>query len=198
MNGGNEKNIYGLCILAAAIFLGAFLVFRQMIALQRAKVELAVENARKAPPPAPLIPAAQANKETMKRIVEIPREVESKDMLEAYEQEDKRPGLLQVFRMGEQLPQKRVEGVEYVKSVMFRRQVGTGRVLADASLANESSAPVSPRFEIRLFNAKGKFLCRDTVLYIAEELPPAEKKIETLSLAHGPEGVAFYEVRKLE
>ncbi len=103
-----------------------------------------------------------------------------------------------MFRVGQRLLQKKVEGVEYVKAVLFRTQVGTGRVLADVALHNDSAVPVTPRFQLMLFNAKAKFLCRDTILYITEDLAPGEKKIETMSLPRGPRDVAFYEIRQLD
>ena len=53
-NGANSKNILGLCIFAAAIFLGAALVLRQIVAVQKAKVELAIERASAVPSPVPL------------------------------------------------------------------------------------------------------------------------------------------------
>lgn len=198
-NNESGKNIFGLCIFAAAIVLGVFLVFRQIIAVQRVRIEQAVALAQKAPPPIPLVPgAAVSPADVPRKVVEMPREIEKKDILEEYEQEDKKPRLLQIFRMGEALAQPEVEGVEYVREVTFRRQVGTGRVLADVIMMNDSGAPVTPRFQIMLFNSKTRFLCRDTMLSIKEELPPGEKKTVTLSFPHGPESIAFYEVRRLE
>jgi hypothetical protein len=195
----SSRNLFGLCILAAAIVLGLFLVFRQIVSLQRARVEASVKLTQGAPTPAPLsADKALALKGEKKMIVEVQREIEEQDKLEAYEKEERRPGLIQVFRIGQQLPQKKVEGVEFVKNVLFRSQVGTGRVLADVALMNDTGVPVTPRFQLILFNAKGKFLCRDTVLYITEELAPGDKKVETMSLAHGPTGVAYYEFRKLD
>ncbi len=195
----SSKNLYGLCILAAAIVLGLFLVFRQIVALQRTRIEIAAKAAQNAPTPAPLsVDKAVTLKDETKKIVETQREIEDQDKLEAYEKEESRPGLIQVFRIGQQLPQKKVEGVEFVKAVLFRTQMGTGKVLADVALLNDTGIPVTPRFQLMLFNAKGKFLCRDTVLYITEELAPGDKKMETMSLAHGPAGVAYYEFRKLD
>jgi hypothetical protein len=190
--GTNGKNILGLCIFAAAIFLGAALVLRQIIAVQKAKVELAIERASAAPSPVPLKMEATVKLET------IPREPEGEDDLQKYEGEKIEPGLLQIFSMGEMLPQRKVVGVEYVQSVKFRREVGAGRVLADVFLFNDSSEPVKPRFRLMLFNAKARYLGGDTVYYVKDEISPGEKKIETLKLPHGPVGVAFYEVRKID
>ena len=67
-----------------------------------------------------------------------------------------------------------------------------------ASGAAPNAVPVTPRFQLMLFNAKGRFLCRDTILYITEDLAPGEKKIETMSLPRAPRDVAFYEIRQLD
>ena len=96
------------------------------------------------------------------------------------------------------LPQREVVGVEYVQSVKFRREADTGRMLADAFLYNDSSKPVRPKFRLMLFNAKARYMGGDTVFYVKDEILPGEKKIETLKLPHGPGGVAFYEVRKID
>lgn len=195
----NSRNFLGLCILAAAVVCGVFLVFRQIVAVQRTRVEASVKIAQNAPPMVPLTAEkAAVAQDATRKVVETQREVEDEDKLEAYEREERRPGLIQVFSVGRQLAQKKVEGVEFVKAVLFRSQVGTGRVLADVALFNDSAVPVTPRFQLMLFNAKGRFLCRDTVLYITEELAPGDKKIETMSLSHGPTGVAYYEFRKLD
>lgn len=191
----NSRNLLGLCVLAAAIVLGVFLVLRQVAALQRTRVEAAMQKAAQRPTP---IPLSATGKPGTKKLVEMQREIEDQDTLEAYEKEERLPGLLQIFRIGQQLPQKKVEGVEFVKTVLFRTQVGTGRVLADILLYNDSAVPVTPRFQLMLFNAKARFLCRDTILYITEELAPGEKKVETMSLPRGPREVAYYEFRKLE
>lgn len=194
-----NRNFLGLCMVAAAVILGSFLVFRQIVALQRSRVEAAALSARNAPPPVALLAgAAAAPTPAPKKIVEAQREIEQTDKLEAYEKEELKPGLIQVFHIGKQLPQKKVEGVEYVKAVLFRSQVGTGRILADVALMNDTGVPVTPRFQLMLFNAKGRFLCRDTVLYITEELASGDKKIETMSLSHGPAGVQYYEFRRLD
>jgi hypothetical protein len=195
----NSRNLFGLCIFAAAIVLGLFLVFRQIVALERTRVEVSMRSIQAAPAPAPLsVDKAVAIKNEPRKIVDTQRDIEDQDKLEAYEKEERRPGLIQVFHIGQQLAQKKVEGVEFVRSVLFRSQVGTGRVLADVALVNNTGVPVTPRFQLMLFNAKGRFMCRDTILYITEELAPGDKKIETMSLPHGPEGVAYYEFRKLD
>jgi hypothetical protein len=195
----NVRNLPALCILAAAIIFGSFLVFKQILAVQRARIELAQENAKKQPPPQAVVPAQSIIKkpETLK-VEEIKRDVESADLLETYDKEDNKPGLIQIFRMGEQLLQKKVEGVEYVKAVLFRLQVGAARILADVTLYNDTGVPVTPRFQIILFNQKGRYIGRDTVLYITDELVAGEKKTETLSFSANPAGVAYFEVRKLD
>jgi len=122
----SSRNLFGLCILAAAIVLGLFLVFRQIVALQRTRIEISAKAVQNAPTPAPLsVDKAVAIKGETKKIVETQREIDDQDKLEAYEKEELRPGLIQVFHIGQQLPQKKVEGVEFVKTVLFRSQVGT-------------------------------------------------------------------------
>lgn len=196
LNGGK---FLGLCIAAAAVILGSFLVLRQVIALQRARIEEAARVEATAPAPFPLKEGTPpAARQENRNIVEVQREVDDSDKLEAYEKEERRPGLIQIFELGKQLPQKKVEGVEFVKAVLFRSQLGAGRILADVALVNDTGLPVTPRFQLMLFNAKGKFICRDTVLYITEELAPGDKKIETMSLPHSPVGVQYYEFRKLD
>ncbi len=187
--GTNGKNILGLCIFAAAIFLGAALVLRQLVAVQRAKVEFA---ARAAPSPVPL------KMEATVKLKAIPRQPEGEDDLQEYEGEKIEPGLLQIFSMGKMLPQRKVVGVEYVQSVKFRKEMDAGRMLADVFLFNDSSESVKPRFRLMLFNAKARYLGGDTAYYVKDEISPGEKKIETLKLPHGPVGVAFYEVRKID
>jgi hypothetical protein len=196
VNDIKNKNIFGLCILAAAIFFGALLVYSQLLAVKREKIEIASAQVESVPSPVSL--TRESHTEGVVKITPIPREPESQDILQDYEREQMKPGLLQIFRMGEVLPQKKVEGVEYVQAVKFRRQVGTGRVLADVSIVNDSSKSVRPKFQIMLFNAHARFLARDTMLFITEELLPGQKKVETLSLPHGPEGVVFYEIRQLD
>ncbi|HOE26631.1 MAG TPA: hypothetical protein PK696_02920 [bacterium] len=190
-----RKNLFGAYLLIAAVVLGLFLVLRQIAVFQQARVNASMQKAaHKAAP----IPLSTTPKPAIKKIVETERQIEDQDILEAYEKEERRPGLLQLFSVGERLLQKKVEGVEYVKAVLFRTQAGTGRILADVALHNDSAVPVTPRFQLMLFNAKGRFLCRDTILYITEDLAPGEKKIETMSLPRAPRDVAFYEIRQLD
>ncbi len=199
VKGIEMKHLQALCIVAAAIILGVFLVFRQIIAFQEEQIKTAGSRVKAALAPISLVEEISAVKgEQSKDLTLIAREVEAEDLLEGYEREDKRPGLLQVFRMGEAISQKKVEEIEYVDAVKFRRQVGSGRVLADVLLFNDSSKPVTPRFQIMLFNEKGKFITRDTVLYITEDLPPGDKKSETMSFRRGHKGVGYFEVRKLD
>jgi hypothetical protein len=191
-----KGNILGLCVIAAAIFLGAFLVIRQIIALQQSKTELAGERAADAPTPNPL--KKQDVVKTV-QITPVPREPDSTDAPEQHGANDNiRPGYLQVLLMGEFLPQQKHEGIEYVKAVKFQSRKGAGGVMAEVVLFNDSPRPVRPRFQVMLYNNKADYLCRDTMLYITEELPPGDTKVETLSLPHGPGGAAFFEIRDLE
>ncbi|MDD5556924.1 MAG: hypothetical protein PHN82_06715 [bacterium] len=193
------KNMQLLCIVAAAVILGSFLVFRQVFAIQREKVLYNIERMREIPSPQPLTVAAAAPaREETRKIVEVTRDLDSVNILEEYEKEERRPELLQIFRLGSPLPQRKVEGVEYVKTVFFRQQIGTRRVLADISMHNDSGVPVSPRFQVMLFSQKGRFVSRDTVLYITDEIIPGEKRNETLSFPVSPERVGFFEVRRLD
>ena len=199
-NGIEMKNIQVFGIIAAAIILGVFLVFRQILVLQEKNIEIARAQRKEAPAPISLVEEISAGKkEEPKDITLIAKEIETQDLLGQYEKEDRRPNLIQPFRMGEAIPQKKVEGVEYISAVKFRRQVGTGRVLADVLLYNDSSTAVTPRFQILLFDEKGKFIDRDTVLYITEDLEPGEKKTETMSFRRGRrKGIRYFEVRQLD
>lgn len=130
--------------------------------------------------------------------IEVSEKTEMETPLETYVKEFDRSPLFQVFFLNEPIFLKNVEGVEYVHKVVFERQAGSGLIIANLTMKNDTNREVLPRIELTLFNRNGAKIASETVLYISETLAPGGAKMDIMSFRVGQRDPYFFELRELE